>query len=135
EQADKLATALARLRIKQHDRVGIMLPNCPQYIIAAFAIWRLGATVVNVNPLYTPREVLIVAHDSGLRMLLTLDLLAPITLAAREQTDIETIIITSLGEYSAAAQAAPAVAGTVQLADLLASVTEVELPRVEISPD
>src|ERR1043165_7064464 len=40
EHADKLATALARLGIKQHDRVGIMLPNCPPYMIAAFAIWR-----------------------------------------------------------------------------------------------
>jgi long-chain acyl-CoA synthetase len=135
EHADKLATALARLGIKQHDRVGIMLPNCPQYMIAAFAIWRLGATVVNVNPLYTPREVLVVAHDSGLRALLTLDVLAPVTLAVREQTEIETIIITSLGEYSAAAQAPPVVEGTVRLADLLASVAEVELPRVEINPD
>src|SRR5205085_12285257 len=135
EQADNLATALARLRIKQHDRVGIMLPNCPQYMIAAFAIWRLGATVINVNPLYTPREVLVVAQDSGLRTLLTLDVLAPITLAVREQADIEAIIVTSLGEYSAAAQAAPTVAGTVRFADLLASVNEPELPHVEINPD
>ena len=42
-----------------------MLPNCPQYIIAAFAILRLGAVVVNINPSYTAREVLIVAADSG----------------------------------------------------------------------
>jgi long-chain acyl-CoA synthetase len=63
EQSDKLATALRALGIRQHDRVGIMLPNCPQYIIAAFAILRLGAIVVNVNPLYTPREVLVVAED------------------------------------------------------------------------
>src|ERR1700682_6350007 len=47
-QADKFAAALVRLGIKQSDRVGIMLPNCPQYLIAAFAILRLGATVVNV---------------------------------------------------------------------------------------
>jgi len=50
--ADRFATALSRLGIKQGDRVGIMLPNCPQYVIAAFAIFRLGATVVNVNPIY-----------------------------------------------------------------------------------
>ena len=65
EQADKFATALARLGIRQKDRVGIMLPNCPQYLVAAFAVLRLGATVVNINPLYTPREVLVVAQDSG----------------------------------------------------------------------
>src|SRR5688500_9723259 len=79
EQADKFATALARLGIGQKDRVGIMLPNCPQYVVAAFAVLRLGATIVNVNPLYTPREVLVVAQDSGMRAMLTLDALAPVT--------------------------------------------------------
>ena len=46
-----------------------MLPNCPQYIIAAFAVLRLGAIVVNINPTYTAREVLSVADDSGMRVL------------------------------------------------------------------
>jgi long-chain acyl-CoA synthetase len=135
EQSDKLATAFARLGIKQGDRVGIMLPNCPQYVIATFAILRLGATVVNVNPLYTPREVLVVAQDSGMCALLTLDLLAPITLSIRDQTKIANIIITSLAEYSAAAQPSPAIDGTLRLADLLAGVAEPDLPRVEINAD
>ena len=87
DQADRFATALVRLGIKQHDRVGIMLPNCPQYMIATFAILRLGATVVNVNPLYTPREILVVAQDSGMRALLTLDVLAPGALGAPANTD------------------------------------------------
>ena len=42
-----------------------MLPNCPQYIIAAFAILRLGAVVVNINPIYTARELTTVATDSA----------------------------------------------------------------------
>ncbi|HEY6187624.1 MAG TPA: long-chain fatty acid--CoA ligase [Pyrinomonadaceae bacterium] len=135
EQSDKLATALAQLGIKQHDRVGIMLPNCPQYIIAAFAVMRLGAIVVNVNPLYTPREVLVVAADSGVRAMLTLDLLAPLTLAVLAQTKIENVIITSLGEYSVAASPAPTVEGTLRMADLLAGVSEPDCPRVDIKPD
>src|SRR5215208_104548 len=49
EQSDKLATALSRLGLRQGDRVGLMLPNCPQYVLATFATLRLGATVVNVN--------------------------------------------------------------------------------------
>ena len=134
EQADKFATALARLGIKHGDRVGIMLPNCPQYIIAAFAILRLGATVVNVNPLYTPREVLVVAKDSEMRVLLTLDLLAPVTLSVRDQTKIENVIITSIGEYTAAAQPAPAIDGTLRFTELLAGAGEPDLPRVEIDP-
>jgi long-chain acyl-CoA synthetase len=135
EQADKFATALARLGIKQGDRVGVMLPNCPQYLVAAFAVLHLGATIVNVNPIYTQREVLVVTKDSGMRALLTLDVLAPLVLGAKEQTSIEFTIITSLAEYSAAATEAPLIEDALRLADLLASVDEPDLPRVEIDPD
>ncbi len=135
EQTDKFATALARLGIRQKDRVGIMLPNCPQYLVAAFAVLRLGATLVNINPLYTPREIFVVAQDSGMRNLLTLDALAPAVLAVREQTKIENTIITSLAEYSAAARPPAAIEGTLRFADLLGEIDEPELPRVEINPD
>jgi long-chain acyl-CoA synthetase len=135
EQADKFATALARLGIRQKDRVGIMLPNCPQYLVAAFAVLRLGATIVNVNPLYTPREILVVAKDSGMSALLTLDALAPAVLAVREQSKIENTVITSLAEYSPAATPPAAIEGTLRFADLLANVEEPDLPHVEINPD
>lgn len=134
-QADKLATALLRLGIRKSERVGIMLPNCPQYLIATFAVLRLGAIVVNINPLYTPREILVVAQDSGMRALLTLDLLAPAVLGVCNQTKIENIIITSLREYSPAATPPDTIAGTQRFADLLAEVNEVQLPRIEINPD
>ena len=119
EQADKLATALFRLGIGKSERVGIMLPNCPQYLIATFAVLRLGAIVVNINPLYTPREILVVAQDSGMRNLLTLDLLAPAVIGVRDQTKIENIIITSLVEYSPTAVPPAATAGMLRFADLL----------------
>lgn len=132
ERADKMATALVRLGIEQGDRVGIMLPNSPQYMIAAFAVLRLGAIVVNVNPLYTPREVAVVAKDSEMRLLLTLDTLAPIPLAVKEQTKIENIIITSIGEYSAEATETAVVAGTLRMADLINDVDAPDLPSVDI---
>lgn len=135
DQADRFATALVGLGIQQHDRVGIMLPNCPQYLVATFAILRLGATVVNVNPLYTPREILVVAQDSGMRALLTLETLAPGALSVLAQTQIENLIITSLAEYSAAPIPTPVVAGAKRLGDLLAEVAAPELPRVEIDTD
>ena len=135
QQADRFATALARLGIRRGDRVGIMLPNCPQYLVAAFAVLRLGATVVNVNPLYTSREVLVVAGDSGMRALLTLDALAPAVAAVREKTKIETLVITSLAEYSPAATPPPPAEGAVRFADLLAGVDEPDLPRVEIDAE
>ena len=135
EQSDKLATALVRFGVKQGDRIGIMLPNCPQYIIATFAILRLGAIVVNINPLYTPREVAVVAGDSGMRLVFTLDLLVPIVFAAREQTSLERVIITSLTEYSPVATPPAVIEGSDRFADLLASVAEAELPHVEVHPD
>src|SRR5215212_2318963 len=134
EQSDRLAAALRELGVRKDDRVGIMLPNCPQYVVAAFAALRLGAVVVNVNPLYTPREVAVVANDSGMRVLFTLDVLAPVTSAVKEQTGIEHVIVTSVMEYSAAAAPCPEVAGTRRLADLLASVGEPDLPPVDVEP-
>jgi len=135
DQADRFATALSRLGIEQGDRVGIMLANCPQYVIAAFALFRLGATVVNVNPIYTPREVLVVAKDCRMCALLTLDVLAPRVLAVRDQTAIENVIITSLGEYAVAGTPTPVVEGTIRMADLLANIAEPDLPRIEIDTD
>ena len=134
DRSDRLATALARFGVTKGDRVGIMLPNCPQYIIAAFAILRHGAVVVNINPSYTAREVLAVADDSGIRLLITLDVLAPLALAAKDKTAIERIIVTSLAEYSAPAGPAPVVAGTESLAGLIAS-TPPEVFRVAIASD
>jgi long-chain acyl-CoA synthetase len=133
-RADLFATALARFGIAKGDRVGIMLPNCPQYMIATFAILRLGAVVVNVNPLYTAREVLGVAADSGIRALITLDVLAPLVLGIRRDTSIERVVVTSLAEYSPAAAAPPRVDGTIALADLLTGA-ESDVPRAAIEPD
>lgn len=134
-QSDTLARALAACGIAKGDRVGIMLPNCPQYMVAAFAVLRLGAIVVNINPTYTARELLIVANDSGLRILLTLDQLAPLALEVRQQTSIERVIVTSMAEYSAQRAAPPQVDGTLTLAALLAEAGPSDLPRVEIGAD
>jgi long-chain acyl-CoA synthetase len=116
-RSDALAASLADLGIAKGDRVGIMLPNCPQYIIAAFAVLRLGAVVVNVNPSYTAREFLVVSTDSTPKVLITLDALVQMVQGVRGQTTIDQIIVTSLAEYSAAAAAPPRIDGTVTLAD------------------
>jgi long-chain acyl-CoA synthetase len=132
---DRLATALAKLGIVKGDRVGVMLPNCPQYLISFFAITRLGAIVVNVNPIYTPREVEMVAKDSGMRAIIAMDLLAPNILGVAPNTAIEHTIATSLLEYSAMPdKAAPTPEGALSFKSLIDGVAEVDLPRVEIDP-
>src|SRR5262245_55402052 len=118
-RSDKVATALSRLGIGKGDRVGIMLPNCPPYMIVAFAALRLGAIVVNVNPTYTTREVLQVAVDSGLRVVLTLDRLAPIWAEVRDRSSVEQVIVTALNEYSPEHAAAPRCDGALTLTGLI----------------
>jgi long-chain acyl-CoA synthetase len=135
KRADRMTAVLQRLGIEKGDCIGIMLPNCPQYIIAAFATLRLGAIVVNVNPVYTARELLGVANDSGIRILITLDRLAPLALGIRSETPIEKIIVTSLAEYSAEAAAPPDVAGTVALSTLISGEDSPQLPLADIRPD
>ncbi|HWO02306.1 MAG TPA: AMP-binding protein, partial [Blastocatellia bacterium] len=132
ERVDKLATALSRMGIGKGDRVGVMLPNCPQYLISFFAIVRLGAIVTNVNPIYTPREVELVARDSGMRAMITLDVLAGLVLSVQTQTQIEQVVTTSLNEYSADPQTDSTPARTLSFSNLIASVSEPELPHVEI---
>jgi long-chain acyl-CoA synthetase len=138
-QSDACAVGLAGLGIAKGDRVGIMLPNCPQYIVAAFAVLRLGAVVVNVNPTYTAREVLSLATDSGMIAIITLDVLAPLVLGIRSKTHIAHVVATSLAEYSAARSAPPQVQDTLNLADLIAGARQTGAgtvaPRVAISPD
>jgi long-chain acyl-CoA synthetase len=133
-QADKLAVALDKLGITKGDRVGIMLPNCPQYLIASFGILRLGATVVNINPIYTPREVELVAKDSGMRAIIAFDMVAPILLAIQSNTEIVNIIMTSLQEYSAKPESAPPVPeGTLSFIKLIAEAGDTHPPRVVIN--
>ncbi|OFW45491.1 MAG: hypothetical protein A3J29_20580 [Acidobacteria bacterium RIFCSPLOWO2_12_FULL_67_14b] len=134
EKVDRLATALAAHGIAKGDRVGIMLPNCPQYVIGVFAVLRLGAIVVNINPAYTAPEVTFILSDSGVRMVLTLDVLAP-SVMALQPGSLETIVITSMAEYSPAAVPPAAATGVARLADLIAAAVTIDLPRVPIDAD
>jgi long-chain acyl-CoA synthetase len=55
---DRLAAGLTSIGIKKGDRVGIFMPNTPQFVMAYFAVLKLGAIVVAINPLYTARELI-----------------------------------------------------------------------------
>lgn len=62
---DRVAGGLAGLGVKAGDRVALVLPNCPQHVVAFYAALRLGAVVVEHNPLYTPREMRHQFEDHG----------------------------------------------------------------------
>ena len=79
-------------------RVALMMPNCLQYPIAMFGILRAGYTVVNVNPLYTPRELEHQLKDSGAEAIVVLENFGHVLQEVRGRTPVKHVIVTSLGE-------------------------------------
>ena len=98
-QAAQLSRALASMGIRKGDRVGFVLPNCPQYVIAFYACQRLGAVVVGCNPLYTQRELSHQLQDAGIRIAIVLDLLFPLVDAVREEAGLDRVIVSRVGDY------------------------------------
>jgi len=73
EQVARAAEGLRRLGVKKGDRVAIVLPNCPQHVAAFYAVLRLGAIVIEHNPLYTDRELRHQFEDHGARVAIVWD--------------------------------------------------------------
>ncbi len=86
------------LKLNKGDRVAIMLPNVLQYPIALFGILRAGLTVVNTNPLYTPRELRHQLHDSGASAIIVLDNFASVLEEVLRDTPVKHVITTALGD-------------------------------------
>jgi len=76
EQVVRAAEGLRRLGVRAGDRVALILPNCPQHVVAFYAALRLGAIVIEHNPLYTPRELRHQFEDHGARVAIVWDKLA-----------------------------------------------------------
>ena len=79
-------------------RVAIMMPNCLQYPVAMFGTLRAGCTVVNVNPLYTPRELEHQLKDSGAEVIVILENMAHTLEEVLAKTPLRHVVVTSLGE-------------------------------------
>ncbi|MGH6978434.1 MAG: AMP-binding protein, partial [Brevundimonas sp.] len=92
------AYLLGELKLKKGDRVAIMMPNCLQYPIATFGILRAGLTVVNVNPMYTARELKHQLVDSGASVVLVLDNFGYTVEKALEGSAVTQVITTGLGD-------------------------------------
>lgn len=98
-QVNRFAGALSAMGIKKGDRVAVMLPNCPQEVISFFAILKLGAIVVQTNPLYVEREIEFQMKDSGAETMITLDLLYPKVAKVRQNTPLKRVIATGIQDY------------------------------------
>ena len=99
EEAERFAGAMAAMGIGKGDRVGLLLPNCPQFVVAWYGLQRLGAVPVGNNPLYTQRELTHQLQDAGVDTLVVLDLLYPLAAAVRGDAGLKTVIVTKVGDY------------------------------------
>ena len=77
----------------------IMAPSCPQFVIAAYATWRIGAIVVCCNPLYVEREVEHLVQDSGAETMVVLSSLYGRVKSIRSKTGLKQVIVTNIKEY------------------------------------
>lgn len=98
EASRALAGWLQSLGLKRGTRVAIMMPNVLQYTIAITAILRAGCTVVNVNPLYKPRELEFQLADAGAEAIIVLENFASVLQQALPNLQIKHVVIASLGD-------------------------------------
>jgi long-chain acyl-CoA synthetase len=94
ERTDRIATALFDLGIRKGERVGIFMPNCPEFVLAYFAILKAGAVVVAINPLYTPPEIVHQVNDAGLEMVFCAGSVYERLKSAQPETGIRRVIVT-----------------------------------------
>lgn len=99
EQVNRFASSLSGLGVEAGDRIAIMLPNCPQIIIAYYAALSIGAVVVMTNPMYVEREMAHQFSDAGVKVLVGLDHLMPRIEKVWKETPVEQLIITSIRDY------------------------------------
>jgi long-chain acyl-CoA synthetase len=101
-QVDDLSRAFAAWLqgqgLARGDRVAIMMPNVPQYPVAVAAILRAGYVVVNVNPLYTPRELEHQLKDSGAKAIVIIDIVANTLQQVLQHVPTKKIVLASMGD-------------------------------------
>ncbi len=99
ELAYRFAHSLQRLGVRKGDRVALMLPNIPQYVICYYGAQFLGAVVVQTNPLYVERELINHLNDSQADTIVCLDLLYPRIRSIREKVNLKRIVVTGIPDY------------------------------------
>jgi long-chain acyl-CoA synthetase len=97
-RSDILAAALRSLGVRKGERVGICMPNCPEFVLAYFAILKAGAVVVATNPLYTPSEIIHQVNDAGLETVFCAGSLYERIKSAQPETGIRRVIASGDGE-------------------------------------
>lgn len=95
----KFARGLSDLGVKKQDKVMLYISNCPQWIIANFAINRIGAITVPVSPIYTAFEIEYMIHDAGIDTVICLDTNFVYVKEVMERTNLKRVIVTNLVDF------------------------------------
>ena len=99
EQVNRLANALTSLGVKKGDRVTLLMPNCPQFVISYYAVLKVGGIVVATNPLYSPREMEHQFKDCGTETIILLSLFYRTVAELKDKTGLKNLIVTNIKEY------------------------------------
>ena len=97
-QSRQLGAYLQNLGLQRGDRVALMMPNVPQYPVAVAAVLRAGFVVVNVNPLYTPRELEHQLKDSGAKAIVIIENFAATLQACIANTAVKHVVLCAMGD-------------------------------------
>jgi long-chain acyl-CoA synthetase len=98
-ESTALAAALWSLGVRTGDRVAVLLPNCPQFFIAEFAAWKIGAIVVGVNPTYSERELEQLLSSTRAETVVVLTPFYTRVKAVQGRAGVKRIVATSIKEY------------------------------------
>ena len=136
---DFAAYLQGRLGVEKGDRIAVMLPNIPAFPLAMLGIVRAGAVQVNVNPLYTPRELAHQLNDAGVKIIVILSGVSATLAEIIGRTAIETVISVAPGDGTGAALASPPVdarlENVVSFSDALAQGAQLAFTPVALSGD
>jgi long-chain acyl-CoA synthetase len=140
EQVLRLANALGGLGVKKGERVGIHLPNCPQYMISYYAVMALGAIVVNLNPMYTAEELKLIVQNTGMTTLITFDMVLPAVRTICKEAQIARVVVTKLTDYIkglgvSTAKSLGLEEGWHHFSSLLEGCSNAKLPRTQVNPE
>jgi len=105
-EAKAFAAWLQSVGVKPGDRVALMMPNCLQYPVALFGVLFAGAVVVNVNPLYTARELNHQLKDSGAVAIVVMEMFAATLEQAQDGTAVRHVVVTAMGDMMGAVKGA-----------------------------
>lgn len=136
----RMAHAFSELGIKKGDRVGLHLPNIPQYLISYYAALSLGAIVVNFNPLYTPEELKALVRQTGISAFITFDMVVPNVKTVVAEVSIPRVIATSVFDFMEGVDISTPETlqmenGWHHFSQLLDSSQNTRKPKVEIKPE